>query len=313
MDSENVKTFFILAIDGGGIRGVVPATILELIRERLSIDICSKFNMFAGTSTGAIIAASLACAKDISHVSKLYHDAGRSIFSTKYRPSFIENVRCLFYSKYDNKHLKNLLDDMFVDICFKDVSIPLLIPASDIGSGDVFLYKSKYSNEFTRDPNIRIADAVLASCSAPTFFDPINVGRFLLADGGLWANNPCLLAAIEAMFRLQIPMNRIKVLSIGTGHSIKSYGVITSKMWGFLGQWGNKRFIEYILSLQSRAAENQLKLLIGNKVLRLNYESDQHQPLDDVSSIGTLISRAERIFTQHSVEIAEFLEEPLNG
>ena len=83
------------------------------------------------------------------------------------------------------------------------VKIPLILPAVDIGNGCVHVLKSNYDPTFTRDYKVRVSDAVLASCSAPTYFDPIVIDdKYRLVDGGLWANNPSLVATIDAKYRL---------------------------------------------------------------------------------------------------------------
>ena len=79
--------------------------------------------------------------------------------------------------KYTSDNLSQILKDEFGDTLLQDVKKPLIIPATDIGNGGVHVFKSPYHNDFVRDKNIRIRDAVLASCSAPTFFDPHKVSR----------------------------------------------------------------------------------------------------------------------------------------
>ena len=116
------------------------------------------------------------------------------------------------------QNLKALLEATFGKVTLGQIKTPLILPSVDIGNGCVHVFKSKYDNHFLRDPGVRVSDAVLASCAAPTYFDPVVIaGKYRLADGGLWANNPSLVAAIEAHYRLQVPLQRVKVLSIGTG------------------------------------------------------------------------------------------------
>ena len=84
-----------------------------------------------------------------------------------------------------------------------EVSTPLLITSADLATGGVHVFKSAYlaqlGEPYDRDGDVLLRDAILASCAAPTFFDPKQVESHLLVDGGLWANNPSIIALTEAL------------------------------------------------------------------------------------------------------------------
>lgn len=186
--------------------------------------------------------------------------------------------------------------------------MPLILPATDIGNGGVHVFKSNYSKDFVRDHNIYVWEAVLASCSAPTFFDPVKVDKYALADGGLWANNPSLCATIDALHRLGTKLECIRVLALGTGHSRNQYSLKLKRRWGLATGWKRKQFISFLLSLQSQSAHNYLRLLLKpDQLLRLEFESDNELPLDDINSVDSLISRADRLFTHEGQAIKNFL------
>ncbi|MDA3917633.1 MAG: CBASS cGAMP-activated phospholipase [Deltaproteobacteria bacterium] len=302
------KVFRILSIDGGGIRGVFPAHILQCISARLNVDIFKHFDMIAGTSTGSIIAAGITCSVSPETIVAMYKEQGETIF--KKRWSFIpKKYQSADHSLYDSKEFSNILHDVFGDTTLGEIKIPLLLPATDIGYGGVHVFKSGYSPDFTRDKNVLVKEAVLASCSAPTFFDPKKVDQYLLSDGGLWANNPSLAAVIDAQYRLNIEPSSIRVLSLGTGHSRTSYGVDNNRKWGLLRGWKGPEFINFIMSLQAQSIHNYLQLLLKkNQIMRINFESDLPLPLDDCSAIDDLISRADREFTHKSSDIDSFLK-----
>ena len=308
MNTETDKQIFnILTIDGGGIRGIVPAHILNSIVTKLGVDLNEKFQMLAGTSTGSIIVAGLACeisTKDIVH---LYKSLGKKIF-VKNKSYWPKNIKPAFHSLYDSANLKETLKETFGDIKLGDITKPLLIPSTDIGNGGVHVFKSNYCEHFTRDMDVLVRDAVLASCSAPTFFDPTIVGEYALADGGLWANNPSLAAFIDAQRRLNIPADNIKILSVGTGHAKSYYGTDLEKKWGLLNGWQRQEFISFILSLQSQSTQNYLQLIMKeDHLLRLNFESDLPLPLDDSAATKDLFSRADKLFTYETENIKTFL------
>lgn len=299
--------FKILSIDGGGIRGIFPAYILQCVQQRLGIDVFNYFDMIAGTSTGSIIAAGIACRKQPSEIVSLYRNHGAKIFDHKIKSWWPSWVKQGMHSKYENKNLKIILHNEFGDTKLGDIEKPLLIPATDIGHGGVHVFKSNYSKSFTRDINVAVKQAVLASCSAPAFFDPAKVDNYLLADGGVWANNPALAAVIDAQYRLGIEIKDIRILSLGTGQSKTAYGTDKNRDWGLLTGWKNLEFISFLLSLQAQSTQNYLQLMLSeDRLIRLNFESDNPLPMDDATVLDDLISRADRTFTHESTELMRF-------
>jgi len=162
--------------------------------------------------------------------------------------------------------------------------------------------------DFTRDKDVLLREAVLASCAAPTYFDPVRVKEYLLADGGLWANNPSLSAVIDAQHRLGIALSDIRVLSLGTGQARSSYSV-SNRVWGLMRGWEGSEFLNFLLSLQAQSTHNYLQLMLNEEqLLRLNFESDHPLPLDDCSAVEDLISRADRVFTHNTEKIKKFFD-----
>lgn len=319
--------FFILAIDGGGYRGLFAAHILRRIEQEWRPDWRDHFGMLAGTSTGAILAAGLACGLSAERLAGLYEEHGPEIFAARGLGRI--PLWSLMTSRYSQRPLRGLLDRTLGDRTLGDVPVPLILPAVDIGQGCVHVFKSAYDKNFHRDPAVRVADAVLASCAAPLYFDPVvvNPGEYQLADGGLWANNPALVAAVDAHYRLGVSLDDIRVLSVGTGTSKTFYPRSETRWfnrflracqgWGFATRWQRTRLIELILNLQSATAHNTLCLLLGESplksrnVLRLTFESDHPLPLDVTAKRDDWISQADHLFTHHATGIADFL--CLNG
>ncbi len=303
--------FYILSIDGGGIRGVFAAHILKRIQEELNIKFYEKFDLIAGTSTGSIIAAALAIDYPIEKIVNLYLDEGQKIFEHNYSSFFnFFNWKGFFKSKYKSRYLKSKLADVFGETTLSQTKTNLLIPATDISNGNVFVFKSNYDKEFVRDINTPISSAVLSSCSAPTYFKPNQLKEYLLADGGLWSNNPSLVALTEAMGRrFNVHKECIRILSIGTGGSKKYYDVADHKrQWG-LSQWG-LGLLETIMNLQSVNVVNIVNFILeGKGVLRINFEAHEKVSLDDLKSVNSLVSKADEIFTYNFSRINDFLNE----
>lgn len=300
--------FRILAVDGGGFRGVYPAHLLSRIEAEWGVDWPQHFSLIAGTSTGSIIAAGLAAKIRAADLLDLYKKHGHSIF--RGRPFCRLG---LLGSRYRNTALKAALAELFGEAKLGELPTPLIIPATDIANGCVHVLKSAYDPGFVRDRNILVRDAVLASCSAPTYFDPCRLDQYILSDGGLWANSPGLVAAIDAKRRLGVSLDRLRVLSLGTGTSKQFYPMKHARFtslfgWGFATRWKGGRFVNMLLNLQAETACNMLKLLLDEgQILRLTFESDRVLPLDDVRDLDDLVSRADRDFTHNAAAIAQFL------
>ena len=294
----------ILAIDGGGIRGYYAAHVLRRIEESFGIKYHEEFDIIAGTSSGSIIAAALASEIPISRVTNLYEKHGFEIF----KPSWFSFRGC-FRPKYKLEILADLLEKEFGEKTLSDVKVKLIIPSTDIGNGQVHIFKSAYSKDFKRDKHVKVSDAVVASCSAPKYFRPTFIDPYLLADGGVWANNPSLVAVTEAMTRLSCHPKDIKILSVGTGIGRNFYSVKKkNSLWGLCTGWGIRSFIEMLLNLQSVHSQNTVRLLLNkDNLIRINFESDNPLPLDQLDKLPDLKSMADSDFTKFSVQLNKFL------
>ena len=317
------RPFYILSIDGGGLRGAFAAHILKRMEEELRIDWVGRFGLMAGTSTGSILAAGLAGGQSAAALAKLYNDQGRAVFTPHPLARF--DLLRLFRSRYGHRRLRELLQQAFKDMTLGQVTVPLIVPAVDIVNGCVHVFKSMYDDEFVRDRNVRVADAVLASCSAPTYFDPHPVaGKYLLADGGLWANNPSLVALVDAHYRLRVSFEDVRILSVGTGTSSAFYPLSTGDEWrdrsrnclgwGLATRWRRSQLLDLILNLQSENAHNTACLLLNEsplkpkQVLRLTFDSDRPLPMDAPTKTNDWIAKADREFTHFAPKISHFLD-----
>ncbi|MDR0609251.1 MAG: patatin-like phospholipase family protein [Planctomycetaceae bacterium] len=302
--------FKILSVDGGGFRGVYAAHILKRIEEEYQVDWTRDFDMIIGTSTGSIIAAGLVFGLRASEIARMYEGFGKSVFKKKWfcRSKWFGWIPSLFASPYNAGNLKKELDKIFGNKRLGDYSFPLIIPATDIGNGSVYVFKTQYDSDFVRDKDIKVSDAVLSSCSAPAYFDPHQTDKYLLADGGLWANSPGLVATIDAKYRLHKSLDELRILSVGTGESRSFYSMGKSWCgWGFLTRWNREQLIATILNLQAQSANNMLELLLNrDQILRIN-ETDMNMPMDDPKLLEQLISRAEKRFTEQAQKIRTFL------
>jgi patatin-like phospholipase/acyl hydrolase len=295
--------FTILSIDGGGARGIYPATLLACL-EKTGFSVYDNCDMIAGTSTGAIIAAGIASQIPAADIVAMYREHAKDIFRNDL--GFLQNTRLAVASLYENKHLKRVLNNVLKNTPLREVKKPLLIPVSNVGNGRPKVFKS--APNATVEDDVLLKDAVMASCSAPTFFDPHAVPPNLLADGGLWANNPALVAVLEAHQKMEVPLNECRVLTLGCGYAKKAYDTETAQPWGVLNGWKHKEFIGFLMSLQSHSTnENLARLLQPEQILRIDFESDEPLPIDDPDLNETLVAQAIRDWEDNKEAIVRFL------
>jgi len=308
------QVFRILSVDGGGYRGVFAANVLKHIEERFEIPSWKKeFRLMAGTSTGSIIAAALATGKKATEVATFYDGYGERIFPKRTAWHRLVNPCGVRKKIYDSAPLQELLEKEFGHVTLGDIQHPLMIPATNIEAGTVFVMKTNYA-DFKRDAKIRLVDAILASCAAPTYFKPHEIGNHFLADGGLWANNPTLMAIIEAKFRFYQDINKVRVLSIGTGRCETKYTRTdnpVSRGWG-AATWGREIF-GLVLNLQSIHTQNMINLLLGDgrsapNVLRIDFENNNNIPLDQPKFQKELAALADNKVTYAHDSIRRFFE-----
>lgn len=213
----------ILSIDGGGIKGIFTAKFLAEIEDTLltplNKKICDYFDIIAGTSTGAIIASALALGIPAKKVLDLYLENASVIFKG-YSQNFIFGsilyIKGLLGYRYSNKNLKKVLQDVFKEAKIGNCKTRLLIPAFNVKRDDVEVFKTSHHTDFRIDYKEKIVDVLLATTAAPTYFPVYEFGeRGKYIDGGIGANNPGLIAVIEAITRCGWDRSKLKLLSFG--------------------------------------------------------------------------------------------------
>lgn len=297
-----------LCIDGGGIRGVFAVAILQAIEEEFDRPVGDLFDVIAGTSTGAIIAASVALNKKMSDVLDNYQTYGKKIFVRQAKVG-------LFKSVYSDKYLRRYLKKAFGEVKLTDIQKPLLIPAVDITHGKPFVHRSNYRNLETSDPTIKLWDAVLSSCSAPIYFPPNNIdNQYLSIDGGLWANNPSLVCVTEALHQFKETMQDIQILSLGTGKQRIDFTIETQKFWG-VKQWLplqlpsmkiTPKLLDLAIHLSSESVSYHCQLLLAEKYLRINEDLGEEVPFDEVELMDELTELGKKVFLKGKNEIIGF-------
>ena len=300
---QKSKFFKILSLDGGGIRGIFSARVLDLMNDKLGIDIYNTFDLIVGTSTGGIVAAAVATRYNLSKLVEDYEHYAPRIFKRRF------SLKGLLRSRYDNKILEDLLRDSFGEISLGDIKTPLIINATNVSTGKVHVFKSSYqedrrSGDYFRDGDVPLYKAVLASCSAPVYFNPVEIAGDLICDGGLWANNPGIVAYVDAVRNFNKTPENMRILSIGTGNTRQFY--LPSSSWGLATGWKREKIVSFAMLNQTQYAENCLNLIMPENILRINPEIESWE-LDDYEVLPTLKSLASQEVTNRGELIKEFL------
>jgi patatin-like phospholipase/acyl hydrolase len=265
----------ILSIDGGGIRGIIPAIILDAMATRLGGDLWNRFDLIAGTSTGGIIALGIGTACHAgqpyspAELLNLYVENGAKIFKRNWLTAEMQFV----HPKYSPNSLEQVLATFFGDTELASALTPLLISSYDLQGQLPFFFKS---HKIAADPayNWKVRELARATSAAPTYFPPLHLATgsedYALADGGVYVNNPAMAAYAEAR-NLYDDAERVAqkftVVSVGTGNRQDSITYVESKEWGLLG-WA-RQLVPVFMDSVSEAVDYQLSNIPGCTYHRL--------------------------------------------
>lgn len=233
--------FRVLSIDGGGMRGIYSASYLSSLERSFArkrnlargLDVGKAFHLIVGTSTGAIIGCALARGVRPDRIVGLYEKWGSSIFPRK-MPSgtnLVDLIRQVFdrpkYLRRGDAALTSALTEtlgsMTVGELWGQRKIALAIPAVNMANYRAWVFKTPHDPKSNhRDDNYSLVDVCRASSAAPLFRSlaaidhPTNSSYDVFSDGGLWANNPVIVAVVEALRMSVNPDEEIEIYSLGS-------------------------------------------------------------------------------------------------
>ena len=306
--NPDTETKRILAIDGGGIKGAIPAAFIYHIEDTLEVSLRDHFDLIAGTSTGGIIALGLGMGMSGKEILDFYKFEGSQIFCG----SIWKEFRRFFSHKYRPTALKNSLEKAFEDKILGDSSVRLLIPAYANDGPHVF--KTAHDERLKRDWKDSAVDVALATSAAPTYFPVYNIKNGpILADGGVVANNPVLMAVIEAIAVLGWNRSAIRVLSLGCG----AQSLNTSKGINLAGFLKAEKLWKLVTHAQSFGAIGGAKLLIGcggnqspENFLRIEPNIDLEKLTIDALKMEEMIHFGARLARENSPQVDKIFVKP---
>jgi predicted acylesterase/phospholipase RssA len=262
----------ILSIDGGGIRGVIPAIVLTKIEERTGRPICRLFDLIVGTSTGGIIALGLTApngdgepVNSAAEILDLYAEEGERIFSRSiwHRTRAFGNA---LEEKFPAGPLEEVLEKYLGKTRLSEALTDVLVTAYEIETRTPWFFSSRKAQKDSAwdFPMTKVARATSA---APTYFEPLKletpstVDYWTLVDGGVFANNPAMCGVAEAMG--EYGRSDLLVVSLGTGQLTRRIPHDEAKNWGLLG-WA-RPILDVVFDGVSDTVDYQVKKLCESK------------------------------------------------
>ena len=302
----------VLSIDGGGIRGIIPALVIAHLEKKARKPASALFDLMVGTSAGGIVALGLSLTGETDsplfharQMVKLYETHGMEIFDQSLWRK-LRSVGGIFEEAYSHKALESVLERYFGDAALGDCAVPTMVTSYDIRNRRTVFLKS-WRNEHAR---LKCSEAARATSAAPTYFEPSTLEwaaeQRTLVDGGVFMNSPSVSAYAEA--RKLFPDEPVAMLSLGTGELTRSIPYEEARTWGS-ALWVIS-LLDCMFDGVSKAADHQMRLFLGERYLRLQtplyYASDD---MDDASkgNIRNLKQTARELIKRESEKLQRFL------
>ncbi len=278
-----------IAIDGGGIRGVIVTKALSLLEEQLGKPVHTIFRLAAGTSTGSIISAGIGSGLTAARLHQLYISLGDTIFKKSWRTFFWPLTRFRFPHEPLAKALhEHIGDKKMGDFWTANPPTDVVITTFDLLTNKTCFIKP-WKIEYKDWPVIR---AVLASCSIPTYF-PVVEGRYV--DGGVGSYaNPCYLAAYEARFCLKWNPKETTLISLGTGRDPQTFK--SGQPERFMAwEWLTPTLDAFLASADDQQV-HLVETFFGDlDFRRFQVDLSEPLPLDDPRQIPKLVQYGEQM------------------
>ncbi len=285
----------VLAIDGGGIRGLIPALVLAEMERRTGRRVAELFDLVAGTSTGGILACALTRpgAPPAAEVADLYVSEGPKIFHHSLLRT-VGSIGGVIDEKYASDGLVAALDAFLGDARLADTQIPIFVCAYDIEARRATFFR-------TGEDDVRLVEVAHATSAAPTYFEPVRVAGRTLIDGGVFAANPAYVAYVDLVKTQREPT---VLASLGTGEQNRPLRYEDARGWGLLG-WA-RPIVDVMLSSQSETVGYGMEHLLGDRYVRLTRPlTFARDALDDASpeNLADLAREAATLISERSTDI----------
>ena len=310
----------ILSIDGGGIRGMIPALVLAELEKRAGKPVADLFDLVAGTSTGGILACGLTIPGAggrpryaANELIALYEQEGPNIFDRSLLKR-ITSLEGIIDERYPTHPLRSILERYFGKARLREALTRVLVTAYEIERRTPWFFRSERAKA-DASYDFPMAEVALATSAAPTYFEPAKLAvpgaptdYFALIDGGVFAVNPGMCAWAEAR-ALGLPDDTV-VLSLGTGSLIRRIPYDEAKDWGLI-QWAQP-ILDVVFDGSSDTVDYQLGQVIGeDRRFRLQTTLETaSDDMDDVSeeNLRNLRLEGENLIERESAQLDAVLK-----
>ena len=281
----DIPTYHVLALSGGGYRGLYTATVLAELEKQLGRPIASHFDLICGTSVGGILGLGLAAEIPAHELKMLFEKEGKRIFGSR---SFFRRLSGGWLkAKHDSRGLQEILTERFQNTTIGNLKHRVLIPAVNYTTGKGQFFKTPHHQNFEFDHQMKIVDVALATSAAPVYFPLARNDRGVFADGGLVGNAPGLFGLHEV--RTFIAPNseaQIRVLAIGTmtvGTTIRGGACLDQGIC----QW-RERLFDLVISAQESSTDYMLKQSLGVNYYQIDDKAtpDQSQDIKELDQVS---------------------------
>lgn len=313
----------VLSIDGGGNRGLIPALWLQQVQKLLGHDVTDHFDVFVGTSTGGVIIAGLNIPDErMEVVSQAYGfenpiDGLVDLYQTRGADIFAPRSRFSIGAKYNHEGLEEILDFFFSDTLMSQLKKPTMVLTYDVGQDNPVLVSSHptlIDHSMMNYVGYRVKHALRGTSAAPTYFDPayfkdLKGDTHVMADGGVYANNPCLAGLVYALQLFPTyKMHDIEIVSLSTGWKPTAMDADSVKSWGKI-RWAPE-IVPMTMSGSSAAAHAIMSELPVRDYYRVEVGLTGSPAMDDISqkNIASLARDAERTFHPTNERFRDFME-----
>lgn len=267
----------VLALSGGGYRGLYTATVLAELEQVLGHPIAQHFDLICGTSAGGMLALGLANEIPASELKNMFEKQGGRIFGSR---SLLRRLLGFWLTaKHSPEGLRGVLAERFGEITLGDLKHPVLIPTVNYSTGNGQFFKTPHHPSFELDHRLKVVDVALATAAAPVYFPLARNERGVFADGGLVGNAPGLFGLHEARhFLATDPRIQVRVLSIGTmtvGTTVRGDANLDR---GF-GKWRGGLF-DLVISAQESSVHHLLGHALGHDYYKIDDQATPDQSKD---------------------------------
>lgn len=269
--------YHVLALSGGGYRGLYTATVLAILEDALGRPLAKHFDLICGTSAGGMLALGLAAEVPADELKALFEQQGGRIFN---RRSWLRRVFGFWWSaKHDSAGLRSALTDRFADMTVGQLKHRVLVPTVNCTTGRGQFFKTPHHPSFELDHQCTLVDVALATTAAPVYFPLARNERGVFADGGMVGNAPGLFGLHEVrQFLAKGREPRVRVLSIGTmtiGATVRGAASLDR---GFF-KWRGGLF-DLVISAQESSVDYMLQQLLGSNYMAIDDKVTPDQSRD---------------------------------